>query len=265
MGDYFDWNNFGTGAQQRYTTQTPWGSGEMGNSLEQGVMQGTQLFKQQFKNLVGRDPSADELGQFQVNALASALPNGQNPGYGDLSGISQNYIQNTFPGEVTKYQQKQQNDSLDSTQTRVQDLVKNLNQQTQDYLTNPETQNQIRGQLNNGGMLDSGAYSQTLAGLMAQGATQNQANALSGVSIPALQGIQGLSGIPYQQSISQGQGALGSLNGIRDFNMQAQLAQMLGGMGQPSGFQQGLGTAFAGLQGAGNFMSGIGNYAKGKR
>lgn len=261
--DYFDANNFGTGAQQRFTSQPAWGSGEMTGAGEQGVMQGTDLFRQQFRNLMGRDPTADELGKYQVNALASALPNFQNPGYGTLSGVADAYINNTFGPEIAnrqiQTQTEAQNKQLDSTQSRVQDLVKSLNQNTQDFLTSPESQASIQGSLNNTGMLNSGAYSKTMAGLMSQGALQNQSNALQGVTIPALQNIQGLSGlsgVPYQNSMQGGQGALTDLNNIRDFNWQSTLAQMLADKGQPSGLQSGIGMASSLLQGGGQAAQG---------
>lgn len=267
MGEYFDNTQFGTGAQDRYVNQAAgaWHSGEMSNSLEQGVQQGTQLFKQTFRQLMGRDPTQDELGSYQVNALAGALPNGQNPGYGDLSGLAHSYINNQYGDQIAAAQQQKQTqaaqDQLKQTFSQGTDLVNQLNQSSQNYLMSPESQAQIQGGLNNRGMLNSGAYSQTLAGLMAQGANQNQASVLQGVGVPALSNIQGLSSIsgnPYNQSMSQGQGAINDLNGIRNFNWEADLAKILGQTGQPSSAQNIMGMASGAAQGAGALGQGAG-------
>lgn len=259
MADYFDWNNFGTGAQQRFTGQSPWGSGEMGNPLEQGVSQGTQLFKQQFKNLLGRDPTADELGAFQVNALAGALPNGTNPGYGDLNGISQGYIQNTFGPEAAKYQQGQQQSQLSQSQQMIQDLIGKQTDATTKQLTDPSspTYQAFAGRMNNMGISpSSGAFQAGLGGVLGQNASQAINSALGSISIPTIGGIQSLAGNPYEQSFKNSQGALTDLNNIRDFNLQAILAKQLGSMGQPSGAQNILGMASGAAQGGGSLLQG---------
>lgn len=263
--EYFSADDFGNAAAAyRFQSQTPyWGSGEMTNPLVREVTKGTQIFRQHFRNIMGREPTKDELGKFQVNALADAFPNAIDPGYGTVAGISDSYINDTFGPEIAQMQQQAQTEAakkqLDETQARGMDYVNKMNSQTQNYLMSPESQAQIQGKLNNQGILNGGAYSSTLASLMAQGANQNQANVLSGVTIPALSNMQelsGISGIPWQSSMRNGQAANKDLQGIRDFDMQANLASYLAQLGQPSGAQNMLGMATGAAGGAGGLMQG---------
>lgn len=256
--DYFDQSQFGTGAQNLWQSNGAWGSGEeYGGSLAESLKTGTQLFQQQFKNLAGRDPTPDELGAFQTQALYTGGV--EKMSYGDMSGLANAFINNTYGPQIAQYQQQQQTQNqqqqLQQTQSDSSNLVNQLNQQTQNYLTNPQTQQQIQGQLNNNGLLNSGAYSSTLAGLMAQGANQNEANVLGGVSIPALQNIQGLSNIggnPYQQSLSSGQFGLSNIEGLNNFQMEADLARQL----SEGGGSNALGMAAGSAQGLGSLLQG---------
>src|SRR5258708_40208757 len=112
MPGYFDWSNFGTGAQQAFTSSPNWYGGESSNPLEQQLMQSTNLFKQQFQNLLGRAPTADELRQFQVNAVAPNMPST----YGDAAGLASSYIQNQFGPQAASYSQQQQTNQLNTDQ-----------------------------------------------------------------------------------------------------------------------------------------------------
>lgn len=245
--DYFDWSNFGTGAQKRFTSQTPfWGSGEMSNPFEQEVMQGTDLFKQQFKNLLGRDPTPDELGQFQVNALAGALPNAQNPGYGALSGLASSYIQNQFGPQAADYQKKQQTQQLGQSENQLQDIVNKTMSNTTSALTDPNSQiyQKLAGSMNNLGITPSSGAFQAGVGSTIANSGLNAANAgLQAIGIPGIQNIAGLTSVPYEQSFSSGQNAISDLNSLRDFNLESVIAQQLFNQSQPSGFEKDLGYA----------------------
>jgi hypothetical protein len=127
---------------------------------------------------------------------------------------------------------------------------------TQNYLTSPQSTAAIQGNLNNSGMLDSGAYSSTLASLMSQGALQNQNNVLQGITVPAEQNLLGTLSSPYQQTVANSnsnlQGFGTQQNNVSDFQMQSALGQMLEQMGQPStamndiGMASGAANAFGG-------------------
>lgn len=267
MADYFDWNNFGTGASNRYVGQRTWGSGELSNPLEQSVMQGTEIFKQNFRNLLGRDPTPQELGDFQVNALPSAIQgSGQGAGYGDMTGIANSYIQNQFGPEAVQHEQQTQTDQLGNSQSLVQDLINKTMKSTSDQFADPLSSlyQGFSGKMNNLGISPSSGAFQAGAGSTIADAGMSAANtALNNIGIPTIQGIQGLSGTPYQNSMSSGTSAVTDLNNIRDFNLQAELAQSLASMGGPSGAQGILGMATGASQGAGSLLGGIGEYKKG--
>lgn len=256
---YFDYGNFGTGAADRFTGQPMWGSGETSNSLVQGVTQGTELFRQNFRNLLGRDPTPDELGSYQVNALASSLPNGQNPGYGDLSGTANSYIQNQFGPEAAKYQKQQQVSELGNSQDLIQNVIDKTMRNTASQFNDPNSQlyQKFSGQMNNLGISPSSGAFQAGAGSTIANSGMGASNAaLQSIGIPGIQNIMGLQSVPYQQSFQSGQGAMEDLNSIRNFNMSAILARQLAQDAQPSSSQNALGMATGAAGGAGSLLQG---------
>jgi hypothetical protein len=228
-------------------------------------------FSGMFRNMTGRDPTPDEMSSMFTNIGGSVMesPAGYSgTSYADFQNLFNPYIQNQYGPQIQQYQTGQQQAALGQRQTDVQNLVNQMNQQTQDYLTNPLTQEQMKQQLNSSGMLDSGAYSQMLAQMMAQGATQNQASALQGVTIPAEQNILQTEFAPYQQSLSQMYPGLSSYgqgqSDIYNFGLQSDLARALADSGQSSQLQNIMGMFSGGAQGAGSLMSGYGQMKQGK-
>lgn len=263
MVDYFDWNQFGTGAADFYTKGSPagaWAGGNSGLPLEQAVMQGTTLFKQNFKTQTGRDPTPDEIGAFQIQALPSALgSNSGSLGYGDMTGIANSFIQNQYGPEVAKYQQQQQATQLSSSQDLVQNLINKTMGNTASQFSDPNSSvyQSFSGGMNNLGISpSSGAFQAGAGSTIANAGLDASNSALASIGIPAISGIQNLSSAPYQSSISSGSSALTDLNNVRDFNMQAQLAKILGDEGQPSSSQNILGMASGSAQGAGSLLQG---------
>jgi hypothetical protein len=260
--DYYSGEDLGTG----FTGSDQivgWNSGEANNAIVQQVKSGTDIFRQLFTNAMGRPPTQDELGSFQTQALKGAVNAPGDLTYGDTQGLANSYINSTYGPQIAAAQQQKQTDAatkqLQTTEQQGLDLVNKLNQQSQQYLMSPESQASIQGSLNNKGLLNSGAYNSTLAGLMAQSANQNQSSVLQGVGIPALSNIQGLSSLsggPYQQSIQSGNAGLNNLENISNFGMQSDLARYLADQGQPSTAQSIMGLASGSAQGAGSLLQG---------
>src|SRR5690349_11942349 len=120
--DYFSGANIGSGWNPKQSV-AGWGSGEMQNSSEQQALMATQLFQQQFQNLVGRPPTPDELGAFQSQAMTSAINAPGDLSYGDASGIANSYIQNAFGPQAAAYQKQQQTEQLGQSQNQMQDFI----------------------------------------------------------------------------------------------------------------------------------------------
>jgi hypothetical protein len=251
--DYFPGTDVGTGFDPKQSI-VGWGSGEEQNSAVQQVQSATQQFMQTFQQLVGRPPTQDEMGAFQTQALTSAINAPGDLTYGDASGLVNSFINSNYGPQIAQNQQAAQTQSLQNTQKTAQDLVNSMDQSTQNYLTSPQSQAAIQGSLNNNGMLNSGAYDSTLASLMAQGANQNQANVLQGITTPALNNIQNLSGVPYQNSLSSGNTALGNLENLNNFSIQSALGSFLANQSQPSIAQKDISMA----SGAANAAQGLG-------
>lgn len=210
-------------------------------------------FMQSYKNLTGKDATINEIAPFIQNAgiTAAALPG--NLGYSDLSSLANNYIQQTFPQQVSGHAQQQQTDQLGKTQQTIQDLIGKQTAATAADLTNPNspTYQSFSGLMNNMGITpSSGAFQAGMGGVLGQSAANAENAALGGVSLPALSGIQGLSGFGLQQA--QGQSGLGHLNDMGDFGLQAGLASKLAGSGGGSNM---LGNIFAGLNTGANVYS----------
>lgn len=203
-------------------------------------------FMQAYKNLTGNDAGLPEIQNFIQNAGISAAGLPGNLSYGDLSSLANNYIQQTYPKNVSGYAQQQQTDQLGKTQQTVQDLINKSTATTAADLTNPNspTYQSFSGLMNNMGITpSSGAFQSGVGGVLGQNAANTANAALTGVSLPALSGIQGLSGYGLQQA--QGNSNLGHMNQLGDFGLQQQLASMLADRGKPSGLQTGIGEASA--------------------
>lgn len=257
--DYFDPSNFGTGASGQYTSNPGWGSGEESNQNVQQVQQATQLFQQQFQNLIGRPPTADELGGFQNQALYSAWNAPGNMTYGDMSGLANSYIQSAFGPQAAQYQQQQQTNQLGQSQQQMQDIINKTMGNTASALSDPNSQvyKTLSGSMNNMGISPSSGAFQAGAGSTIANSGLNAANSgLESIGIPGIQGIANTGSIPYQNSFQSGNTALGNIEGINNFGMQEQLAQMLVGSASPSSAQSILGMASGSAGGAGSLLQG---------
>lgn len=255
--DYFDWSNFGTGFNpQQQGNIVGWGGGEMQNGAEQQVLAATNLFKQSFQNLVGRAPTPQELGQFQNQALTSAVNAPGDLSYSDSASLSNNFINQAFGPQIAQYQQQQQQDQLGKTQQTIQDLISKQTASTAADLTNPNspTYQSFSGNMNNLGITpSSGAFQAGLGGVLGQNASNAINQSLGQVSLPAISGINSTNQNPYQFSI--GNSNTGHLNELGDFGLQASLASKLAG---DSGSSNLLGQIAAIMQGAGQAGQGYG-------
>lgn len=268
--NYFDAKNFGTGAQQQWTANPKgWGSGEMNNPYVQIVQQGTEMFRQQFKNLTGRDPTPDELGAFQTQALPSLIDKGA--GYGDYSSLANNYIQTQDFPAIQKYhddqqlasqklQQQQQEEQLPKTQSMIQDLINKTMSNTAGQFSDPTSNlyQKFSGNMNNYGITpSSGAFQAGAGSTIAQSGVDAGNQALQAIGLPVAGNIQNLSSTGYTPNPSfGGNNDLSHLNSLNDFQLQSQLAKMLQGQMGPSSLQNMLGMASGSAQGANSVIQG---------
>lgn len=234
------------------------------NSFYGGVgNQYIDTFRQAFKTLTGNDPTTPDIANFIQNAGVSSAALPGDLSYGDMSSLVNNYIQQTYPQNVSGYAQQQQMDQLGKTQNTIQDLISKQTAATAKDLTDPNspTYQSFSGLMNNLGITpSSGAFQAGMGGVLGQSAANAENAALGGVTLPVLSGIQGLSGYGLQQA--QGQSNLGHLNQLGDFGLQSQLAQMLADQARPSNFQTAIGDTSALLKGVGGAAEGSAALAK---
>lgn len=233
-----------------------WDASNTGSTLD---TQGQQ-FASMYKNLTGQDPTPEDMQSFYQNVGSQIInsPTGESgSNYATNQALINPYIQNTYGPQIQKNQSTQQTAALQDSLGTAQDSINKMNTNTTDFLTSPESQAKIKGNLNNNGMLDSGAFTSTMAGLLSQGALQNENNAIQGITIPAEQNILQTNAQPYQNSL---QSSLPGLSGWgqtqqdrTDFNMQSELAAMLADKSQPSTAEKDIGMA----SGAANALGGI--------
>jgi hypothetical protein len=222
-----------------------------------------QQFAAMYQNLTGQAPTSDVMNSFYSNIGTGILnsPGGESgSNYASDQALITPYIQNTYGPQITANQTAQQNTALAGTQATDQNLVNQMNTNTQDFLTSPQSTQAIEGNLNNSGMLNSGGYTNDLASLMSQGALQNQNSVLQGVTIPASNNLLSTLSSPYGQTVQNSNSNLtgygGTQNGIQNFDMESSLAQLLASQGQPSSLQSILGLATGSAGGAGSLLSG---------
>lgn len=256
MADPF--SDFGTGAASIYEAYPEWGGGAATNNAEvQGVQQGTQLFKQAFQNLLGRAPTADELGQYQSGALFNQFQtSGWNPTYGDQSGLANAYVQNQFGPQAAQYQQQQQTSQLGTDQNLVQNMVNQTMGNTAAQFSNPNSSiyQAYAGNMNNLGISpSSGAFQAGAGSTIANSGLDASNSALQSIGIPGVQQIGQTGQNPYQNSFGSGQSALSNLENQFNFNQQSALGRQLADMSQPSTAQKDIGMA----SGASNALSNL--------
>lgn len=217
---------------------------------------GTDLstFASQLKNLTGAAPTAQDIQGFMQNIGSQVTPT---TSYADVNALVNQYVQNQYGQQIQDYQQKQQMGQYDIATNKIQDLINQQNKLNLNYLTNPATTQALEGAYNNQGLLNSGAFNEGLANTLAQGANQNQANALGQFGIPAVGNIFSTANAPYANFLGNVNPNLQQFgqnqNALTYFNMQKDLAEQLG---QDTG---GSGAGTAALQGG---LSGAATGAK---
>lgn len=238
--DYFSGNDLGSGFDPR--TIVGWGSGEMQNSSVQQALQATNIFRQQFQNLVGRPPTQQELGQFQSQAMGGAINAPGDLGYSDASNLANAFIQQSYTPQMQQYAQQQQQDQLGKSQNLIQNLINQTMQNTSNQFKDPNSQlyQNFAGQMNNLGITpSSGAFQAGAGSTIANAGLGMMDQGLGSVGIPAIQGIQGLASNPNMY----GNNDMSHITGLQDWGLETGLASMLANQSAPSGFEKDLGYA----------------------
>lgn len=236
-----------------------------GNFKNAAALGGSDLntFVSQFQNLTGGAPTASDISKYFTNVggeLSSGTGGAAGTNVTDATTLINNYLSQQYQPQIKGYQQQQQTDSLNQAQTQAQNLIQKQNQQTVNQLTSPQNVEAFKEAYNGSGMLDSGAFSTGLANTLGNAASGNISQALGGISIPGISNIMGTSNAPYEQFL----GGLGpslsnygqEQNQYSQFNLQQQLAQQLGQMGQPSTLQQYAPLIQGAIQGGGALGAG---------
>lgn len=232
----------------------------LGNVNTMNTLGGVDLntFSTQYKNLTGKDPTAQEINSFFTN-IAPTLKQGGSSSYADVNNIIDKYINTQYGSQVKDFQQGQQENQLAKTQQQTQDLIQQQSDQTLKYLANPDVMSQLEQTYNKNGMLNSGAFSQGLGNTIAQGANQNTSAALGGVTIPQILNEAQTANAPYEmmlQNLNPNLQATGkNQTDFNSFQLQSDLAKELTKLQQPTGLQQWMPAIQGGLQGAGSAAS----------
>lgn len=229
---------------------------------------------QAFQNFYGRPPTQTELAKV-VPIFAGGDKN-----VTDVAGGNR-FVASMFEQEkALKDLEKTLNDQMTKQQTQSeeqyrkgQDELSNvLNRQretaSQYYSPTGQGYKALAGQMNNLGLANSGAFSDALAGRLADVERGIGDQAAAGFAIPSLlnqqanqqnlqmQGVQA-SLYPYMQSIQKPTTLENRGYDMEDFYMQSQLASRLGDMMKPSDFERGLGYANTGSNIFRNVMGGM--------
>lgn len=243
--DYFSGMDLGTGWDPK-SGVVGWGSGETQNTSVQQAKMATDLFRQQFRNLIGRDPSSDELGKFQSQALQGSINAPGDLTYGDASGLSDAFIQQSFGPQAADFQKQTQSNELTDSQGRIQEIIDKMMGNTATALTDPNSEiyKTLSGSMNNAGLTpSSGAFQSGVGSTIANAGLGAANTALTSLGFPAISKMAGLSSVPYERSFGNGQSALTHLNDLGDFDLQSKIASMMASQSEPSGFEKGLGYA----------------------
>lgn len=225
-------------------------------------------FKNVYKQYLGADPTEADYDRFYREV---GMPMWQtSPGFKGLSqfdtmGATQAWLPSAYSGEIEGRQESKareqeqqriaaQRSAFSSNQDLLQQALQKSRASTTDYYTTGAGSEQIKRTLNSRGLMDSGAFPETLANVLAQADIGMQQNAFSNFGIPTVSGMQNLSG----SGIGAGQSYLNGLNnqGLQQQNQLGQYSRDLYGlglqrdwareiaeMGQPSGFEKNLGYA----------------------
>lgn len=212
------------------------------------IDKGINDFTQQVQAVTGRAPTADEISNFfqnQINPMASqAQPGGYNPiNPQDITSAVQQYVPTAFSKDIQGYQQQQQGDALKQNLSTGNDLISQAMGKFSSNLTDPNNPmyQQFSGNMNNMGITpSSGAFQAGLGGTIANKGADMENQLMMGLGLPALSGIQGLSGQANQNLQGAAPTAQANLtshqNDLSDFGrqqnlMKAMMDSMSGGNG----------------------------------
>lgn len=241
-------NQFDPQAQQAVGAITGGGSKAASAGNAAGAGQFTQLsqeggtdlntFAKQFQNLTGQAPTTDQINDYFTNVAPQLA--GTNTA--DQNSLINNFLSTQYQPQIQGYQKQQQTSALNDAQTQAQNLIQQQNQSAITNLTDPSNMQKIEGAFNQNGLLNSGAFSQGLADQLSQAANSNISNAIGGITIPGIQGIENTANAPYEQFMNGLQPGLqqagqNQQSGI-NFGLQSSLAQQLAQLQQPNTLQQ---------------------------
>lgn len=223
-------------------------------------------FSSMFKNLLGRDPTGDEINSMfgSVGNQVLQSPLGEyGTGYSDFQNLVNPYIQNTYGSDIQKNQKQQQQTQLDSGEKSIQDLINKTMENTASQFSDPNSKlyQNFSGQMNNLGISPSSSAFQAGAGSTIANSGMDAANqGLASFGIPQISGMANTANAPYQMSLQNMYPGLSSYGGANrdqyDFDQQMQLGQHLFDQSQPNGFEKGLGYANTGSNIISNLMPG---------
>jgi hypothetical protein len=248
----------------------PGGSNYTLGTAEGNVNDAMQAFTQQVQAVTGQPPTADQINQFFSNVLvpmaSQAQPGGYNPlNPSNIQQAIQNYVPTAFAPQIQQFGQTNQTNALNQNVQTGEGLINNAMTGFIGNLTNPSNSmyQAFSGGMNNMGITpQSGAFQSGLGSTIGNEQNQLQQQLMSSLGFPALSGIQGLSGQPNAalnsaQPTAQA-GLSNQTNSLNNFQLQADLAQQLQQMGQPSGLQQDFGMAGSAGQAIGGLGQGMG-------
>ena len=241
-------------------------------------------FQDVYSNYLGGEMAGPE----EINKYLSQQLGGQvHPDWVDPYQLAQSYVPNAYATKletIQKAKAEQETEKLEEKQKQsltentglLENALAGARKAGTEYYTTGAGSDILKGYYNNMGLLNSGAFSQGLGGVLGENEATLQNQAFQNFYLPTLMGLQANPqnafnlGQSYNQSLgnlAQNQSQMiGQQNQSgRDFGIQAALLRQMLQMQQPSGAQNAIGYASAALNGVGNTMQGYGSIAQGKK
>jgi len=219
-----------------------------------GGSQAAQYYAgQYFNQLFGRNPTQSELSQFAPYFMGGD-PNIANVTGGDQA-ISSYYNQ----AQQAANAPQQESQALQQQIPIIQNLVQGqTDAQTKNLLDpNSSTYQQFSGLLNNMGITpSSGAFQAGVGGTLAQNSANATNAALGAVGLPIASGYSQGAMAPFQQAMQQPQEQFSNNMQLQNMLQEMQAAAGISSQASPSAFQQAMGMASGGAQGAGSLLQG---------
>jgi hypothetical protein len=254
-----DYNTYQQAYNQLASNGTP--NAQQSTALGVGGMD-LQNFINTVQTLTGQAPTTQQISSWftQVPGTLAATP-GMSTNMNDVTAANNAYIQNAFGPQIQQNQQQNQQNSLNTALSGATGIVNSQIQNAQNALLNPQNIQNISGSLNNSGMLNSGAFSSTLANDLAQSAQGDISSLLGGVAAPALSSQVNTANAPYEGFLSNLYPGLNTVGNTQqattNFNQLQQLMQSLGLGGAGTGANGSAGGA-GGSQNLSSLMQALG-------